>query len=940
MKRNLFFVACWLLTTLGLSAQTGTIRGKVLEDDSSFEVIGANVALSGAAGTGTVTDIDGQFSLKVPAGTHSLTISYLGFDDKLVEGIVVTEGNVTVIDDVRMGEAAIEITGEDGIVLTITAKALRNTENAMQALERKSINTVNAISSQAFSLRGDSDAAAAVKRVPGVSVEGGKYVYVRGLGDRYSKTTLNGANVPGLDPDKNTVQMDLFPTALIDNIVVYKNFTPDLPGDFTGGLIDITTKDFPEQLLLRGSVSTGFNANANLNDNFLTYQGSGTDWLGYDNGFRDFPAGFDNVPTNTDVLVDPAAADRLTEATLALNNVLEPVREAQPLNHSLGISAGNQYQVGGASVGIIGSFNYRRNFSGYNDGTTARWGRPSAGDLLQIQRRLVDRRFSDNVMLGGMLNTSVKLNPYNKVSLNLLRNQAGQQDTRFQDGTVVSLRPDALYQERTLAYQERTLSSAQLRGEHAFGATQEIKVDWSTAFAESRMEQPDLRFVNNFFLPNSNTFLVDPAEDIPPTRFSRSMRENSWDNRLDLTYELKQWNGLDAKIKAGGAYLLKQREFDEQTLRYTANGDASDFTQYVTPENVWTKPENTGGVFIQDLSNAANRYDSDINVTAGYLMTELPLTARLTTILGARVENTNLNFTSYSRVRPLNNVPLLDRTNLLPSANLIYQLQPDKMNLRAGYSQTVARPTFREIAPVAIFDEVRNLLVLGNPALEITTISNYDLRWEYFYQPGEMVSVSAFYKDFADPIELTLNDKAGNDEFQYRNVAGARVYGIEFEARKKLVFGNFQGLSAGTNVTLVTSEVDIPTEELENLRKLDPKAEATRPLFGQSPYLVNGYLQYLGSGGTNANLSFNVQGERLFLVARGILPDVYEKPFPSLNLKVSQRFGRLVASAGVNNLLDATFERSQELGGETYLFRQFNPGRTIRLGVNYNFIKE
>ena len=505
---------------------------------------------------------------------------------------------------------------------------------------------------------------------------------------------------------------------------------------------------------------------------------------------------------------------------------------------------------------------------------------------------------------------------------------------------MVSLRPSALYEERTLAYQQRTLSSAQLRGEHAFGNTQQLKVDWSSAFAESRMAQPDLRFVNNFYLPDSDTYLVDPAEDIPPTRFRRDMRENSWDNRLDFTYNLKQWNGLDAKVKAGGAYLTKQRRFDEQTLRYTANGNAADFTQYVTPENVWQKPENTSGVFIQDLSNAGNRYESDINITAGYLMTELPLSERLTTIAGARVENTNLNFTSFSRTRPLNDVALLDRTNLLPSLSFIYQLQPDKMNLRAGYSQTVARPTFREIAPVAIFDEVRNLLVLGNPGLEITTISNYDLRWEYFYQPGEMMSVSAFYKDFTDPIELTLNDKAGNDEFQFRNVASARVYGLEFELRKKLTFGNFQGLSAGTNVTLVTSEVDVPEEELANLRKLDPEAEATRPLFGQSPYLVNGYLQYLGAGGTNANLSFNVQGERLFLVARGILPDVYERPFPSLNLKVSQRFGRLVASVGATNLLDATFERSQELGGETYLFRQFRPGRTFSLGVNYNFIKE
>ncbi|MCB0547559.1 MAG: TonB-dependent receptor [Phaeodactylibacter sp.] len=929
-------VLTFLLLFLAVSAfgQSGTIRGKVIEAATGWEVIGATVQVEGAA-TGTVTDIDGTFSLKADPGVHAVLISYVGYAAQKINEVEVKSGDVTVLGDIAMEEEA--VTTE---TVVISARKIQTSESAMQTLQRKSIKTLDAISSQAFSLRGDNDAAAAVRRVPGVSVQEGKYVYIRGLGDRYSKTTLNGANIPGLDPDRNTVQMDLFPTNLLDNIVVYKNFTPDLPGDFTGGLVNVATKDFPEDFTMAASLGFGYNPQVTFNDNFLTSSGGKTDWLGYDDGARDFPAALSSMPTFGEALSNQALAKELNAATLSLNNELAPKTEAPLPNHNFAFSIGNQKTLFGKPVGFIGSLTYRREFSGYENGFTGRYTFAQVGaDILTTQRELEDRRFSDYVIMGGMLNGSIKLNSFNKIGLNILRNQSGQTDTRFQEGRVSGGASDGLYQERTMAYQQRELTSFQLQGDHALGESQKFKVDWISSYTLSGMKQPDLRFVNNFF-EAPDRYIIDPAEDIPPTRFRRTMDEVTFDNNLHLQYNFTNWTGQKGNIKVGGAYMARTREFRENTFRYEnfESGNVRDFLNYVTPENAFSL-ENPGGIYISDYTEGRNQYDSDMSVLGAYAMTELPLTAKLKTILGARAEQTTLNFTSFSEVNPINDEALLDEWNYLPSAGLIYEAMPDKMNVRASYSRTVARPTFREIASIAIFDEIRNVIVLGNENLMITEVDNADFRWEYFFERGEMVSFSVFYKNFTNPIELTINPQTGGGtpEFQYRNVDQAILYGAEFEARKTLSFIGLPSFSIGTNLAFVNSEVDIPAAELQVIRAFDPNADATRPLFGQSPYIVNAYLNFLPeSGRTKASLNFNVQGERLFLVSVGGTPDVYEQPFPSLNFRISQEVANNVnVTLGVGNILDPEFKRTHEFNGQEYFFRNYRNGRTISVGLSY-----
>ena len=415
------------------------------------------------------------------------------------------------------------------------------------------------------------------------------------------------------------------------------------------------------------------------------------------------------------------------------------------------------------------------------------------------------------------------------------------------------------------------------------------------------------------------------------------MEETNFDSKIDGSYRFNQWSGKQAKIQAGVGFLTKERSFRDRFLRYSPNGDASDFRNYVTPETVFSS-SNINGVYAENASELRNQYDAVMDIGAAYAMAELPLTNKLKSVFGVRAEQTVLRFTSFDPFENLDNTKLYDQVDVLPSLSLIYELQPDKMNLRLAYSGTVARPTFREIAPVTIFDFINNVNISGNPDLKITTITNLDARWEYFFGRGEMISVSGFYKDFTNPIELTLT-AISEREWLYRNVDQASLFGGEVEVRKSLDFLSpaLSPFLLGTNVTIIESRVDIPDDELEAKRKVNPDIEDHRVMFGQSPFIVNAFLQYLSNGGTSANLSYNVQGQRLRIVSLGTTPDIYEQPFNSLDFKISQRFGKgFQASFSIENILNAERKWTQDFKGNEYIFQGARPGRAFSLGFSYN----
>ena len=368
------------------------------------------------------------------------------------------------------------------------------------------------------------------------------------------------------------------------------------------------------------------------------------------------------------------------------------------------------------------------------------------------------------------------------------------------------------------------------------------------------MDEPDLRFFTwGDYGPTARGLRIEPSIGQIPTRYWRDMLEYNWFNKIDFSKSYTQWGSLKAKLQFGGAFSLKERDFNEYQYRYDQNG--TDFSNggewmegqpnlYVSEDNAWTwddrfSIQNPSAVWIKDGYDPTNNYDTKQTIAAAYLMTDLPITERLRAILGIRAEKTNTIFTSaasthldprtgrldpnYEQFWSLNNSTLLDELDVLPSLNMTYELK-ENMNLRMAYGRTLARPTFRELAPYQSFQFVGDYNVKGNTDLKMTDIDNFDLRWEYFPRPGELFSFSVFGKLFTNPIERTFNPITANPLLEIRNVDNATLYGIEVEARKSLdgIGGIFEFTSVGANMSIVKSEVDIAPDELQDIRALAP----------------------------------------------------------------------------------------------------------------------
>ncbi|MBZ0098813.1 MAG: carboxypeptidase-like regulatory domain-containing protein, partial [Taibaiella sp.] len=341
----------------------GTIRGSVI-DEEGLPLMSAIVVVEGTD-IGTVTDLDGAFTLSVESGVHNLEVKCIGCQPVNIEGVKVADNEVSVLNEIKLKPAGNQL--EEVIV---KAEAIRTSESALIAMKRRSTAIMDGISSAQMQLVGDGTAIEASKRVTGVSIEDGKYIYVRGLGDRYTRTTLNGIQVPGLDPDKNSLQMDIFPTNLIDNIIAHKNFSAELPADFTGGLVNIETKAFTEKKIFKVSVDAGYNPQMHLNSNYLTYKGGKTDFLGFDDGTRALPEGTDtvNIPTT----VNGSSKEEVNQFVSRLNPELGATRATSPIDYGASLTLGNQYQLKGEkknSLGYIFSLSYKRSYKYYDDVT-------------------------------------------------------------------------------------------------------------------------------------------------------------------------------------------------------------------------------------------------------------------------------------------------------------------------------------------------------------------------------------------------------------------------------------------------------------------------------------------------------------------------------------------------------------------------------------------
>ncbi|MBX2818233.1 MAG: TonB-dependent receptor [Rhodothermaceae bacterium] len=927
-------------------AQVGSISGVIIDQENGETLIGANVLIEGTM-TGSTTDIDGRFQIPgLDPGSYTLVISYIGYNTITVQNVEVTENEVTSLEMTMSPEAI----GLDEVV--IEARAVQNTEASLLRDRQKSISVSDAISAEAISRSGSGDAASAMTKVTGASVVGGKYVFIRGLGDRYSSTQLNGAELPSADPNRKSFQLDLFPSSLLDNIVTTKTFTPDKPGNFAGGLVNVGTKDFPESFTFQVSTSSSYNTRSSLADNFLTYSRSESDWLGFDDGHRDIPdllADPDiEIPIEIEARFDPEKAAQLDLLSRSFRPEMQPRVDTAPINSGLSIAIGNQISLGNRPFGYTASFTYNTSAGFYDDGSAGRWelvgGNVEQINALTALRNLGDIRASQERNWGGLLTLAYKLHANHEVVATYLRTQSGESTSRFLDGFWVDLSGNSTFQTRVLSYQERSLNSLQFKGEHYIGG---ITAEWKASVARNEQDEPDLRYFSNHFTINGvtqDTVYQKPASLYPaPTRFYRFLQEDNQNFSLDLSVPFK-FSGLSSKVKFGGAYLKVDRDFRERRFEYR-EGTGFSYTSFDGDNDAFfaqagiVDTTSTGlfrfGNTIVDASSDRSNYVGDRTVSAAYAMVDLLVSQKVRLIGGARFEATRMNTVSEDEdLTP----GRLDNDDILPSINVVYSLQ-DNMNLRAAYTQTLARPTFRELAPYSTFDFVGDFVFSGNATLKRTLVTNYDLRWEWFLRPGEILAFSGFYKNFENPIERVILTSVGNNTLGIQNVDEARVFGIEVEARKRLdsvspFLSNFQ---IGANLSIVESQVDIPEEELAIIRAADPDPSTTRNLAGQSPFLVNIDLAYENyEKGTAASLFYNVFGDRLQVVSEGAAPDIFERARGTLDFIVSQRIWRgISAKFSAKNLTDSPTKWSQDFKSTEYLYQRYENGRTFSLSFTY-----
>lgn len=952
-----------LILTLGLfstyaQAQNGKIRGTAYDRATGEGMWGVQV-VAPSTGDGAVADFDGKFEFNVPAGTYTLQASFVGYKKVIVNEVVVKAGEVTVIEALWMEESISEMNE-----VVVTAEAASTSEIALLTAKKKSINLIDGMSSQTFRRIGDSNVGEAAKRITGVSVEGGKYIYVRGLGDRYTKTTLNGMDIPGLDPDRNSIQIDVFPTNLVDNLIILKSFTPDLPADFTGGIVNIETKDFPDQKIFDVSLGIEYNPSMHFNPDYVTYEGGNTDFLGFDDGTRELPSGFDLANAPNPFNSGNAEVTRFLDEfspVMGINN------QTSFMDYSLGVTYGDQKELkNGHNLGYLFTGNYKNNTTFYDDAFFGEYQNDRNPSVLDFQRAATSEGLltEREVLLGGLAGIAYKTDK-SKFRLTMMRLQNGvSRSTDFDlvdDDNAIGKSGFTGISEN-MEYNQRSVTNLFLNGQHYF-KEKGWTIDWRGSSTWSTQEDPDIRRTPFTEINDNLRFSAGAAGN--PSRLWRSLEEQNIQGKVDITKDLDIFT-REAKLKFGASYTYKERDYNIVDFNINfLNGEQPDWTgegiDVWTPETVYPN----GSVFIvSGFSDPnPNQYNSDINNTAFYFMGEFSPIENLKSILGVRAENFVQRHTGRDQLQNnvLENEEVLDELNFFPSANLIYALNGSQ-NLRLSYSRTIARPSFKELSFAQILDPVSNRIFNGglfaiddwDGNLKATDINNFDIRWELFANRGQNISVSTFYKTFNNPIELVrLPQAQTNAEFQPRNVGDGEVYGVELEFKKALNFINDKWSVYG-NLTFVESIINISETELRNRNNNARDGEViseTRNMQGQAPWIINAGITYDDYNLLlDAGLFYNVKGRTLVVVGGGIDPDVFAQPFHSLNFNMNKVFGnneQWTANFSVNNILGDVLEQFYErdfsnLPSESndnvdpQIFQRWSPGTSIGLGISYS----
>ncbi|AKT39685.1 TonB-dependent receptor [Chondromyces crocatus] len=912
-------------------AGKGVVWGVVIDGATKEPIFDAQVSVVGAPQK-TLADVDGRYRLELSPGEYTLRVWYELYTAQRVQDVRVVVGGMSRIDVTLTGDQQ----AED--VIEVEAEVERASVGTQLLLRKNAAQVGDAIGAQEIARTPDRSASEAARRVVGATVVGNRYVVVRGLGDRYTNSLLNGAPLPSPEPDRQAVPLDLFPTLILSDITILKSFTPDMPGDFAGGSVRINTRELPSRLLAQAQITIGMNSLSTFQDR-VSYEGGGLDWLAIDDGGRALPAGFPTFKVAR--LNQKPDGSRVTDADLVTygRELVRPMGTTRTLNLPNGsgnLVLGNTFELGkGQKLGFTAALNYGRRFVRRPDEILRTFFPPPTANSDQVTLRnvYVGNTGIDQVSWGGFGSVTWSASKDHKVSLTGIYSRSSEDEGREIAGYNEERRVNLT--DTRLRFIGRGLVFGQLTGEHRMPDLGGATLTWNASASLASSDEPGTR--QNVYTQDASTGIFGWEEStLSGSYFFSEQSERSLGAGFDWLQPLTSGE-LPTKLKMGGLMTLRRRSFDARRFRFLPVQDAeqSDLQEtFRLPPNELFTTENIGrAIFLREETRPTDAYDADYDVFAGYLMTDAALTRDLRLIVGGRVESSRQTIHSFDpfapELSPLRNE--LASTDLLPALSLLYKATP-KANVRLGISKTVARPQLRELAPFVFTDYFGAREILGNPNLKQTSIYNADLRFELFPDTGEVVAVSAFYKQFYDPIEQVILP-ASRGIVSYQNAPGGRNAGVELELRKTMGFlapalSDFQLIA---NLTLVSSRVELDTE------RLGIQTNAIRPLAGQSPYVVNVGLDYAGmETGTRARVLYNVFGPRIAQVGSNRLPDVYEEPRHQLDVTFAQQIGKQVdLKLTVENLLDWPVLFTQGLGpsGEANIVNRYRQGVSAGLGV-------
>jgi len=917
--RVLLIVSSLALSASALAAQnaelpTGRIVGRIVDARSGLGLASVGVQVVGTT-LGTQSGVDGRFTLvNVTAGTVTLHARRIGYVPKTVTGLQLAPDQ-TLEQDISLSAASVELEA-----VTVSAASERGSVNAALDQQRTATGVVNSVTSEQISRSPDADAAQAVQRVSGVTVQDGRYVFVRGLGERYTTASLNGTRLPSPEPERKVVPLDLFPAGLLQSVTTSKTFTPDQPGDFSGASVDIRTREFPAQRQTTYSTSVGISDNA-TGKNVFYAPGVGGEAFALAGSSRNLPTEL-RAAGNLQGGITRADQNRFINS---LRNVWQAGQRTGSPSGSLGASVGGSDPVLGQRVGYLfsGTYSYAQEAYTNQVRALARPGSEVGGQSIEYDR-FEGTTGRTSTLWGGLLNLGTLIGTRTRLSLNNTYNRTADNDARVESGSIE--RYGASVDVQRLDYVQRSMFSSQLAGEHDMAGQ---KLDWALTASGVTRDQPDrseLVYQHDVDPSTGREQLLWFSSGEGAVRTYSTLDEHSYEARANYQFDLGSPDRPHT-IKLGALGRTTDRTADTRAYQITSPRlSLSD--RALTPEELFggrfTQPDSS----VLDLSpiGQGGSYSASDRLGAGYLMGDVALGSRLRAIGGARVEVSRVEVDAVSTL----GTRVITRptfTDLLGSFALNYKLT-DMQNLRLSASRTLARPEYRELAPLTTRDVIGGVLLRGNPDLVRTRIDNADARWEWYPNAGEVLSAGVFAKRFQDPIERVYQPTSNGDIITFANAESAIDVGVELEARKSLGFlaAALESFSAFTNVTAMHSDVKLGASQ-------GASTNANRRLVGQAPYVVNSGLTYSSrSGGTSATLLYNRVGERIVNAGANPLPDVIEHPRNVLDLSL-----RLPVLAGISaridgrNLLNANHLVTQ--GGVTR--EAWTTGRGFSFGLTW-----